>query len=371
MNDDHLELDELRKGFAKEHLIRFHELFEFAPDGQVVTDGVGVIERANLAASSLLGCSKEFLVGKPLGLFVAPGYRRRFYESLVRLLGTTGTDEFESKAGRRSVPRDVVIRVSPLEPGPGSPVRYLWQLLDISGRRRAEAVRDDLLKRLVSAQEDERRRVARELHDSVGQLQVALLLGLRAVRDSAPLPPAALAQLDEVQKVAEELGRATHDMAIRLRPTVLDDVGLYAALQHDLHEWSTRTGVEVQFQAVGMESNRFPPEIETALYRVIQEALTNILKHAGARLVSVVVEKRGAEAIALVEDNGVGFDPNGPVPSGKLGLLGMRERLEMLDGDLELESSLGAGTCLIARLPLKAATLNVPASVPPFSQNTP
>ncbi|HEU5116331.1 MAG TPA: PAS domain-containing protein, partial [Isosphaeraceae bacterium] len=114
MNQDQSQSDSEGKGFADENLIRFHELFEFAPHGQIVTDGVGVIERANLAASFILGCSKEFLIGKPLGLFMAPGYRRRFYESLLRRLpGATGSDEFESKTGRPDVPHDVLIRVSP------------------------------------------------------------------------------------------------------------------------------------------------------------------------------------------------------------------------------------------------------------------
>src|SRR5262249_39148147 len=145
--------------------------------------------------------------------------------------------------------------------------------------------RDDLMRRLVAAQEDERRLVARELHDSVGQLLSALLLGVRAVRDAGPLPPAALARLDEVQRLADELGRAVHDLAIGLRPSTLDDLGLVAALRRHLEDWSARTGVEVQFQAVGLETGRFPPEVETTLYRVVQEALTNVLKHARARLV--------------------------------------------------------------------------------------
>jgi signal transduction histidine kinase len=123
-------------------------------------------------------------------------------------------------------------------------------------------------------------------------------------------------------------------------------------LQHYLVDWSARTGVPAQFQAVGPEAERFPPEIETALYRVVQEALTNVAKHAGARVVSVVVERQDGRAIAVVEDDGVGFDPEAASASGRLGLLGMRERVAVLGGALEVESSPGSGTTIIARVSL-------------------
>lgn len=336
------------------HRIRYQELFEFAPDGQLVTDGQGVVVEANHAAATMLRCPKEFLVGKPLGFFVAAGCRPRFYQSLARLHGAAGSDEFETQVGHRGGRRDVFMRVATGDGGvDGEPV-FRWLVRDVTDRRQAEAARDDLLRRLVTAQEDERRRVARELHDTVGQLLSALLLSVRAARDAGPLPPAALNSLDDVQRVAHELGRATHDLAVRLRPTALDDVGLHAALLHHLEDWSARAGVEVQFQAVGAESMRFPPDVETALYRFVQEGLTNVARHARARLVSVVLERQGGLAIVVVEDDGTGFDPEASAGTERLGLLGMRERLALLGGCLEIESSPGAGTTLVARVPLPA-----------------
>jgi signal transduction histidine kinase len=204
----------------------------------------------------------------------------------------------------------------------------------------------------VTAQEDDRRRVARELHDSVGQLVSALLLSVRAARDAGPLPPAVLARLDEIQRLADELGRTTHDLAVRLRPTALDDVGLPVALQHYAEDWSALTGLAVKFQAVGLESARLPPDVETTLYRVVQEAMTNVMKHAGARVVSVVLERQDGRAIAVVEDDGVGFDPEAAAESGRLGLIGMRERLALVRGHLEVETRPGAGTTVIAQVPL-------------------
>jgi PAS domain S-box-containing protein len=335
------------------HRLYSQQIIQFALDGHMVTDSQGVILEANYAAATMLRCPKEFLIGKPLGLFVAPGHRHRFYQCLARLHGEGATDKFETRMSRRGDPRDVAIWASAVDDGADGETIFRWLIRDITDRRQAEAARAELVRRLVTAQEDERRRVARELHDSVGQLLSALLLGIRSVRDVAALPPLALNRLNEVQRLAEALGEAAHDLAVRLRPTALDDVGLLAALQHDLEEWSARTGIEVQFQAVGTGTGRFPPEVETALYRIAQEALTNILRHAHAQVVAVVVERQNDHAIVVVEDNGVGFDVEGVLASGRLGLLGMRERAVLVGGTLEIESQPGVGTTVIARVPLQ------------------
>ena len=331
--------------------LRYQELFDFAPDCQLVTDTRGVILEANHAAAALLLWPKSFLIGKPLPLFADEGHRQRFYDSLGRLVPEAGSDAFDSRIGRRNDPREVEVRVVVIEREGAEPAVLRWLIRDISERMRVEAARDDLLRRLVTAQEDERRRVARELHDSVGQLLSALMLAVGAVRDSGPLPVVAMARLDDVQRIADEMGRTTHDLAVRLRPTALDDFGLYVALQNDLKEWSSRTGVEVHFQASGLESSRLLPEVETALYRVLQEALTNIVKHAEAHLVSVVVERQDGQAVAVVEDDGVGFDPDA-VGAGRLGLVGMRERVTLIGGTLQVESGPGSGTTLRVRVPL-------------------
>jgi PAS domain S-box-containing protein len=331
--------------------LRYQELFEFAPDGYLVTDGQGLILEANHAAAAVLRCPKEFLVGKPLGLFVASGHRSRFYESLARLHTAASSDEFETQVGHRGQSRTVAVRVSFVEAIGDREATFRWLVRDITERRRVEAARDELLRRLVTAQEDERRRVARELHDSVGQLLTALLLGIRAVRDAGPLSSAALARLDDLQRLADELGRQIHDLAIRLRPTALDDLGLEAALGQLVGEWSARTGVAVDFQATGLESGRLRAELETILYRVVQEALTNVAKHARARQVSVVISRHDGSATAVVEDDGVGFDPEA-VGEGRLGLIGMYERVALAGGELDIESTPGTGTTIIARVPL-------------------
>ncbi len=335
--------------------LRYQESFEFALDARLMTDHQGVILEANHAAATLLSCRKEFLVGKPLGLFVAEGHRNLFYQILLRLMRVSGSDEFETKVGRLGKPRDVVMKVTAADGEADGGSMLQWLLQDITERRLATAARADLLRRLVTAQEDERRRVARELHDSVGQLLSALSLAVASVRGAEPLTLQTLARLDVVQRVTDELGRTMHDLAVRLRPTALDDFGLKVALQSLINEWSARTGVDVHFQSVGLEVIRFAPEVETALYRVIQEALTNITKHAAARLVSVVVERHSGSAIVVVEDDGVGFDPDALVSAGRLGLLGMQERVTLVGGSLQIEAAPQAGTSIRVCVPIQTS----------------
>jgi PAS domain S-box-containing protein len=339
------------RGGLSTYRLRYQEMFEFAPDGQLMTDAQGIILEANYAAVSLLQCPKHFLVGKPLGLFVAVGQRPRFYESLARLHHSATSDEFETKLGRDNDKRIVEAWVSFIAAPDGSGAALRWLLRDLTERRRVEAARDVLLRKLVTAQEDERRRVARELHDSVGQLLNALLLDVRGVRDAGPLSPRAAARLDKLERVADELIQQVHGLAIRLRPPALDDLGLEAAVGLLVSEWSARVGVQVDAQTVGLESGRLPLDIETVLYRVIQEALTNVAKHAQAQMVSVVVNRHDGHATAVIEDDGRGFNVE-TAGTGRLGLVGMYERVALAGGVLNIESTEGVGTTVIARVPV-------------------
>jgi PAS domain S-box-containing protein len=227
---------------------------------------------------------------------------------------------------------------------------------EVRERCRAEEARTELLRRLATAQEDERRRISRELHDQVGQQLTSLALGLKVLRDSGHGPAPVQGLLERLQKTAEEVGREVHDLALRPRPTALDDLGLPAALQSAVEEWSRRAGVEVDFHSAGLEGRRLPEEADTALYRAVLEALHNTLKHARARHVSVILERRDNHAVAIVEDDGVGFDAEAALtgkPAGRLGLLGMRERVALVGGALEVESTPGVGTTVFARIPLE------------------
>ncbi|WP_412758515.1 ATP-binding protein [Methylobacterium radiotolerans] len=226
---------------------------------------------------------------------------------------------------------------------------------NIEPRKRAEAERLGLLRRLGEAQENEQRRIARELHDQVGQTVTGLSLGLKGLERliAGYAEDEANRQVHWLQSLAGEIGRDIHRAAVDLRPTALDDLGLREALANLLRQWTLRHDIRSDFQVLG-ESVRLPAAVETAIYRIVQEALTNVLKHARASTVSVSVERRADEVRVIIEDDGVGFDGEAePTPAAKprLGLSGIRERLSLLRGSLTLETSPGSGTTLYVCIP--------------------
>jgi signal transduction histidine kinase len=226
----------------------------------------------------------------------------------------------------------------------------------IEERERVEQSRDSLLRQLVNAQEDERRRISRELHDEMGQHMAALLLKLKALDDSLPGNARARKFLPPVQRLADLMGEKLHRIAFDLRPAALDDLGLVSTLRNYVATWSERTRIKVDFQTVGQVEQRLSREIETTLYRVVQEALHNVIKHSEATRVDVILEYHEGQVQAIVEDNGRGFDLDAVIKSngaaGRLGLAGMNERLTLVGGTINLESEPGRGTAVFARIPL-------------------
>jgi signal transduction histidine kinase len=213
----------------------------------------------------------------------------------------------------------------------------------------AGSVQRDALRRAVQAQEAERKRLARELHDETGQALTSILLGLAAVESAKTAEEAHAAAADLRGLVVATL-QSVRRLAVELRPSALDDFGLEPALRR-LGE-TVREGGTLDAQVVTrLGATRLPADVETAVYRIAQEALTNAVKHAGANHVSVVVTRKATGVQVMIEDDGSGFDPTAR-STGGLGLLGMRERVELLDGTLAIDTSPGAGTTLIVELPL-------------------
>ena len=211
-------------------------------------------------------------------------------------------------------------------------------------------VQRDALRRVVAGQELERQRLARELHDETGQALTSILLGLKAVEE-APTVEKIREGANELRELVVATLQDVRRLAVELRPKALDDFGLTAALERLTQTFSEATGIEVQLEAAPGDE-RFPGEVETTLYRIVQEALTNTVKHAGARKVSILLMRRGGAATAVIEDDGRGFDPATAREDG-LGLLGMRERVALLEGKLTVESSPETGTTVVAEVPLK------------------
>lgn len=212
--------------------------------------------------------------------------------------------------------------------------------------------RRELLGQIIAAQEAERARVSRDLHDDVGQALTSVLLGLRMVEDSLAGPAIdgndARRCVADVRELVVDGLRRTRQLAFDLRPTVLDDVGLVPALQRLAQDLSARTGLVVELDTAAMQAEeRLAAEVETAIYRVVQEALTNVVRHARASTASVTLTARGTQIRVFIEDDGVGFDPSQPHLQPHLGIQGMRERAELVEGSLSITSALESGTVVL------------------------
>lgn len=214
-----------------------------------------------------------------------------------------------------------------------------------------EALRGQLLERVLAAQEKERHRIARELHDEAGQALTSLMVGLHLLEKEADSPQTVVARVSELKRTTDGVLENLHRLAMDLRPASLDHVGLVGALHQYVEEYSRQHGLAVQFEAIGLDETRLPPEMETALYRIVQEALTNVVRHARATRADVLLERHGDRVVAIVEDNGIGFDAEMAVQNGRLGLFGMHERAEMLGGTLTIESVPESGTTVFVEIP--------------------
>lgn len=362
---------------ARQH---WHELFDLAPDGYLVTDLRGVVVEANQSASQLFSIPQEELVGAPLAALVPRPGRRGLLGRLTRPPEWGEQQEFDlplKRRGERSVTANVTMaRIAGLDP---NQAQLAWLLRDVTDRRATEdAVRQDrddlegrvrertadlevsreqaqaLARRLVEIQEAERKAIARELHDEAGQALTALIIGLGAIQKESDKPALVAAEAAELRKLADSTMEGLHRLAMRLRPASLDAVGLAAALAQHVETFRQQNDLDTELVLVGLAGERLPSEVEITVYRVVQEALTNVARHAQARHVSVIVERHGVSVRAIVEDDGLGFDVDAALRCGRLGLLGMRERVEMLGGNLTIESAPGKGTTLFAEVPSRA-----------------
>jgi signal transduction histidine kinase len=228
--------------------------------------------------------------------------------------------------------------------------------IEMAQRQRAEQAHRDVLRRLVAAEETERGRVSRELHDRLGQDLTALKLGLQIIRKTGVCPASISENVSKLEDLSDRLMQDAHRLAWELRPAALDDFGLEMALRRYADEWAALSGVPLDFHSRGVTARRLAREVETTLYRIAREALTNVLRHAGAKRVSVLLERRAKHVSLIVEDDGRGFDAaavlRAPASQAKLGLSGMQERAALAGGTVEIESSRGAGTTVFVRMPL-------------------
>jgi PAS domain S-box-containing protein len=349
---------------------RMRAVFELAPVAIWITDGDRIVF-ANRASAALFGAAERTsLIGRSIYELLAPESCDAVRLTLTQAVHGQALPPIihERIARLDGRLRDVVIAVASL-PDHGRTVVQMV-ITDITEREREnrdlERSRRDLRRlsaSMVQAREDERRRIARELHDELGQRLTALKMELSSLRTDAAGPKRA-PPIDAMLGMVDDTVAAVRRIATELRPLMLDDLGLYAAIEWLADGWSRRMGVAVQLHLRAGETV-LDDALNIALYRMVQEALTNIARHAQATKVCIEIEQIGSELQLTVMDNGIGFDEALMHREGSFGLVGMRERALMLGGQLVIGSSPSGGGRVSVRLPLRAPAGQTAADLPP------
>lgn len=322
-------------------------LARFAPVGLGRTDARGQCIDVNDEWCRITGLAREEALGVGWTAVIHPDDRERVLKSWG--LATDGRRGFEGEFRVRrpdGETRWVVGRARPeLLPG-GEVGGWVTAITDVTEHKRRE---QRLGERLLEAQESERRALARELHDHIGQELTALKMVLQlALRDSGT----GKQDLEDASALVDELVWRVRGLSLDLRPSLLDDLGLQAALELYFERFTARTSIRARFEHGGLQA-RLAPRLETAAYRIVQEALTNVARHARVAHASVRIVASARMLIVQVEDRGTGFDVEGALAGGaSSGLSGMRERAELLGGQLTVESNADIGTVVTAWLPV-------------------
>jgi PAS domain S-box-containing protein len=336
-----------------------HAVIEGIPDAVYAKDLQGRYIMINSAGARLVGKTIDEVLGRDDTALFASESAERFIAMDRRVMqgGQTVTSEYLGTAA--AVTRAYLSSKAPLR-GPGGEILGLLGISrDITDRKKSEeALREyservgALSRKLLTIQEEERQRLARELHDEIGQLLTSLQFVLQ---ETATAPSTtAPAKLDEARTLIDETLTRVRDLSFDLRPALLDLLGLRPALHALFARFTATTEVRVNFSKAVM-GKRFAPELEIAAYRIVQEALTNVARHAQVKEAVVRVWVHSGTLEVQVEDQGVGFDPEAALASGRSsGLPGMHERVMLLGGRLTIQSGPGEGTHLLAQLPLVA-----------------
>jgi signal transduction histidine kinase len=338
----------------------YHVLLNAMSDGAALLAPDGTILFGNRRLGEIARAPLEGLRGSRFQRLVAPAERPSFEGFLREGAKRNRAREFAMVDGDASeTPVLIALSTVPLgahsgvtgAEAPSGATVLMAIITDLAERKRAEATRLELMKRLISAEDDERRRIARELHDETGQSLTALLVGLRAIEQQAvtlDVQSAAQRLRSVAAHTVDNVGR----LARGLHPSVLDDMGLAEAARRHVTDYSESFGVVVELRVESIVSLRLPPLVQTTLYRILQEALTNVARHARAQVVGVELKHAGSVLELVVRDDGVGFDAGAALDEASaLGLHGMRERVALLGGSVEIESRPGLGTTVRARVP--------------------
>ena len=339
---------------------RLRGILDSAMDAIITVDDQQHIVLFNAAAERVFGCPRAEAIGAPLGWFIPERFRAGHGEH-IRRFSATGTSsrrmgEARIVMGLRRNGEEFPIDASISQIEEQGRHYYTVILRDVTERVRAEealrASREEIKELAVAAnsvREQEKSRIARELHDELGQALTALKIDVVWMKQNLSAPTAELAsKLTEMQLLVDGTVSATRRISADLRPLILDDLGLAAAAEWLVQNFAQRTGVKCEL-AMASDLELGEPHA-TSVFRVLQESLTNIAKHAQATQVEVTLGREDSHMVLTVQDNGVGFDPQAPRKTSSFGLLGVRERAALLGGEVKIESAPGKGTRVELRL---------------------
>jgi PAS domain S-box-containing protein len=346
-------------GAADEHVVTlqgadlpYRILLDQMFAGAVTLTPDGLIAYCNRRFADIVRTPVARVIGAPLRRFVHPAERPALAALLERASRDRIGGEFAARAGDgTSVPLSVTFAPLRLD-GDADAKGLIGVVVDATERKQQEQLRDRLIEQVMTAQDEERRRIARELHDETGQSLTALLVGLRTIEGSRTIAQA----IELAQQLRETAARTLHDvgrLARGLHPRVLDDLGLAVAVIRYVQEFVRLHGIADDTRIEGLDEGPLLPLVQNTVYRVLQEALTNVARHAGARRVIVRLVRNEATVELRVQDDGIGFDLAGDRRG--LGLRGMQERAALLGGSVEVESQPGAGTTITAHFPVTGA----------------
>jgi PAS domain S-box-containing protein len=336
--------------------------------GAVTLTPDGVIVYCNRRFADIVRTPPARVIGSALRRFVTPAEQPTLEALLERASGDQTRGELVFRA-RDGTPVPVAVTFAPLRlegsADASGVIGVIGVVVDATERKRQEELRTRQIEQVMTAQEEERQRIARELHDETGQSLTALLVGLRTIEGSRTIARAVkLAQ--RLREMAAQTLIDVGRLSRGLHPSILDDQGLSAAVTRHLQEFAELHGIAVDVEVEGLDSEPLPPLVQSTVYRVLQEALTNVARHAGARSASVRLMRDETMVELRVRDDGTGFETRtalGRAATGnhrRLGLQGMRERTALLGGSVRVESRPGKGTTITARLPLQGSVF--PAS---------
>ncbi|HEY7163760.1 MAG TPA: ATP-binding protein [Candidatus Binatia bacterium] len=338
---------------------RYRDLFEFSPDGYLVTDPKGVIQAANVMAARLFNVGLAHLIGKPIVLFLGNAAVRNVLEQsrATAMQNRTEIRTWESQVRPRSgEPFDAMIRSSVIFDARGKEVGLRMLIRDVSDAKRREAELNAsqeqlraLAARLQEIREEERNNLARELHDEFGAALTTLKLDLVWLKKRVPEDsPEVHERIAAMSKLIEITTQGIRQTATMLRPRLLDDFGLVAAIEWQVQDFQTRSGIGCDLTT---EEVDLPVECGTSVFRILQECLTNVARHAEAASVEIRLQKSDGDVVLRVHDDGKGFPLQSQSQATSLGLVGMRERAYALGGTFEMESAPGHGTTVTVRIP--------------------